>query len=431
MRKIINMLLILIIGLSIITNISIIEPKAATSGEWEYELDFITSNIVITGYNGSEENIEIPSYLNEKPVIAIEANAFRENQNIKNVIIPNSVKKIGDGAFDLCYYLESIILPNSIKRIDDNTFRGCASLKSITIPETVTTIGENAFLLCESITEMNVPNSVVYIGDNAFSSCINLKKINLPDSLTLIENYMFSWCTSLKDINMPTSLKIIGEGAFEGCESLTDLSIPDSVIEIKPAAFSFSGITNIRLSNSLEKINTLTFGDCTNLKSIEIPNSVKNINAYSFKNCTSLEKIIIPSSVENIDYRAFEKGNKNLKIYGEKGSYAETYASKYKIAFYILGEDENVLNITLFSTDVSSQVSKSKVELKANAKGTGELQYKFIVTDNNGNWFKIRDFATANTCIWTTGSKGNKTLFVDVKDSSNTVIRRGLDFIVK
>ena len=66
----------------------------------------------------------------------------------------------------------------------------------------------------------------------------------------------------------------------------------------------------------------------------------------------------------------------------------------------------------------------SKVKLTAQASGgSGNYTYKFILSDNNGNWYKIRDYAKSNTCTWIPGAAGNKTLYVDVKDSAGAYQR--------
>ena len=62
------------------------------------------------------------------------------------------------------------------------------------------------------------------------------------------------------------------------------------------------------------------------VRSVTIPSSVREIDWFAFSGCTCLESITIPSSVLTINYGAFDYCPKAMKVYYEKGSYAEAYA---------------------------------------------------------------------------------------------------------
>ena len=99
---------------------------------------------------------------------------------------------------------------------------------------------------------------------------------------------------------------------------------------------------------------------------------------------------------------------------------------------YVVKEKLTELAVTSFTADKQSpQVTGTKITLTAEATGEGTLQYKFLIKDTSGNWYKLRDFSTSNTYIWTTGAIGNKTLYVDVKDSSENVVRKEMSYVVK
>ena len=87
--------------------------------------------------------------------------------------------------------------------------------------------------------------------------------------------------------------------------------------------------------------------------------------------------------------------------------------------------------INSFTSSKINAESGTKVTLKANATGSGTLQYKFLIKDNKGNWYKLRDYSTSNSYVWTTGSAGNKTLYVDVKDSKGNTVRKEMSYTVK
>ena len=71
--------------------------------------------------------------------------AFFDNQNLKNVILPDSVKSIGNSAFSGCSALTSVTIGENVKSIGIYAFFNCLSLKSIKLSDTTTEIGDSAF----------------------------------------------------------------------------------------------------------------------------------------------------------------------------------------------------------------------------------------------------------------------------------------------
>lgn len=85
------------------------------------------------------EVYEIPN-----TVVEIGPQSFYRSQ-IKNVIIPSSVKKIGSESFFACYNLEEVNLPEGLERIEWRALYGCHKIKTIVVPSSVTFIGGEAF----------------------------------------------------------------------------------------------------------------------------------------------------------------------------------------------------------------------------------------------------------------------------------------------
>ena len=85
---------------------------------------------------------------------ATSVGAFAWDNNLKKVLIPNTIRQItygvgiwGDreGAFEKCQNLSEVIISNSVELIDEKTFKDCSSLQNIKIPSSVKTIGFEAF----------------------------------------------------------------------------------------------------------------------------------------------------------------------------------------------------------------------------------------------------------------------------------------------
>ena len=94
------------------------------------------------------------------PVIRIGKNAFKGNQRLRSIQIPETVQAIMDSAFENCKNLMQIDLPASLKVLGKRAFYNCSSLSCPTIlPEGLELIKVNAFSGC-SFGELHIPKSV-------------------------------------------------------------------------------------------------------------------------------------------------------------------------------------------------------------------------------------------------------------------------------
>ena len=288
-------------------------------------------------------------------VTAIANEAFRNNEKLRSLKLPQSVKSIGDYAFEGCRNLEEINLENVTTK-GNSAFNGCAFNtyrytdringyflfqligkeamlynvdpdnvpSQITIPEsftfeekeyTVTELNEEVFEGCTGIESVTVPGSVRIIGASAFYGCTNLKNVTLENGLKSIQDDAFALCSSLESIQLPSTLEYIGRTAFTR-SGLKSLDIPESVTDIGRnitlACSNLSSITvnpNNRTYDSRNKCNAiirtsddiLLEGCCKTI----IPQGIKAIAPYAFAGATGLKKIVIPSSVRYIFAGAF------------------------------------------------------------------------------------------------------------------------------
>ena len=224
-------ILSLILALSLIFSLAAvtgITASAETFGDFEYEL-LEVDTVMITGYTGYADALEIPSEIDGKKVTSI-----------------------GDVAFENCDSLTSVTIPDSVTTIGDWAFAWCDSLTSVTIPGSVTTIGDYAFAWCDSLTSVNVSvnnqnyssqNGVLFNKDKTMLIQYPIgkedKEYTIPDSVTTIGDKAFEDCYSLTSVTIGNSVTTIGDWAFYYCDSLTSVTIPDSVESIGYQAFGY------------------------------------------------------------------------------------------------------------------------------------------------------------------------------------------------
>lgn len=229
----------------------------------------------VIGYTGDNPIVTIPSTYKSLPVLTIgferkNEDRFAENENIKELIIPDGVTKIEDYAFESCINLTTVTIPTSVTDMGHYSFSRCDKLSVITLPaeqveniipkKNLTTVVINGgtslpghyggFSDCKKLTNITITDSVTSIGSFAFEGCESLTTIRLPSNITEISSHTFRECKSLKSIIIPDSVTSIGDGAFSGCESLNNVIIPERVSNIGQYAFmSCNSLTSLTFQN--------------------------------------------------------------------------------------------------------------------------------------------------------------------------------------
>lgn len=91
--------------------------------------------------------------------------------------IESGVTRIGEMCFSQCEDLRSIVLPDSVKEIGSMAFFKCKYLEGFSIPQGVEIIGSDAFSYCENVKYIFVPGTVTSIGHHAFYECKAADKV--------------------------------------------------------------------------------------------------------------------------------------------------------------------------------------------------------------------------------------------------------------
>ena len=229
-------------------------------------------------YCSSLTSVVIPSSVTD-----VGSETFSYCTSLSSITIPNTVTQIGSYSFRSCSGLTSVhitdleawckitfgidsnplsyahhlfindeeikelIIPNTITIINELAFSGCSELTSVTIPSTVNKIGNMAFQGCSSLTSMAIPNSVTTIGQFAFSSCRSLTSVTIPNSVTIIGEYAFSGCNNLLDVYcFADMIPSISSNAFNNSEiEYSTLHVPAKAMDAYMAKTPWSNFGSI------------------------------------------------------------------------------------------------------------------------------------------------------------------------------------------
>lgn len=267
-------------------------------------------------------NEEIKDLVIPDGITEIKSYAFKDCSGLNSVTIPNSVTTISDFAFNGCSGITSLNISDNVVTIGNGAFNGCSGLSSVTIPHGVTTIGSGAFAGCSNLTSLTIPNSVTSIDNIAFMGCKGLTSVTIPSSVNAVGEWAFIDCTGLTSVVIQDGVASIGDEAFIRCSNLTSVSIPNSVRFLGKNAFSetkwydnqsegliylgnyvyghkgtMSGVTNIEIKKGTLGIAADAFAECRDLISVTIPDGVIFIGDGAFRSCSKLASVVIPNSV--------------------------------------------------------------------------------------------------------------------------------------
>ncbi len=275
-------------------------------------------------------------------VTSIGDGAFSGCSGLTSLTIPEGVTSIGDSAFFGCSNMTKVnisdvaawcninfgndssnplscahhvysngqeikylVIPNSVTSISSYTFYSCYGLTSLTIPESVISIGRSAFNSCRGLTSLTILEGVTSIGRSAFNGCSGLTSLTIPESVTSIGEYAFRRCSGLTSLTIPEGVTSIGEGAFAGCSrSLTSIIVEDgntkydsrencnAIIETYTSTL-VTGCKTTVIPHSVTSIGDYAFWDCSGLTSLTIPEGVTSIGDYAFQHCSSLTSVYV------------------------------------------------------------------------------------------------------------------------------------------
>lgn len=285
--------MLLIFAATTSTKAEVVGDTLPTGIIWTLDTETGVLQLDGVGHTGAFELSSTDAWLN-----------YRDN--IRKLIIGDSILTIGDYAFSHCRNLEEVITPNTefgyIKdqvgwHIGNQAFFACTKLKSFTFPKGITFIGDYTFEDCTALESVYINgnlSSSSRSGGISFRFCTNLKKIYIADlkeyvaakSTEIGPCELFTYADSIfvegkqtTDIVIPEGIKNIAGGIFWGCEAIKSVKIPTSATQIGIGAFGFSGIESVTIPTTTGSLTIFggAFHGCKSLKEVHI----ENINAWN------------------------------------------------------------------------------------------------------------------------------------------------------
>lgn len=339
------------------------------------DFDFIRNKLpYLTALNLREVNI-VHALLSgiweeEKEYVdnAMPRKALCEHQSLRTLILPQNLNRIGPEALRGLQITKQLVIPNSVKRIDNSAFSSCPEVNlELVLPDSLEYIGDGAFYSSQFKCEFKMPNTVRHIGDAAFAGASNFygtfrlpdnlesfgggyydgsfeglghnmtgeiiipssiteipertfngigfangTKLVLHDGVTKIGANAFANLNFVSPVILPVSLQIVGANAFTYCKMQGGLNLPENLAYMGDGAFGggemweySSGLTgDLTIPKKISVINKGVFAG-QNFTAVTIPETVVTIQPYAFRSLEFLKTIFINRNVDYIGELAF------------------------------------------------------------------------------------------------------------------------------
>ena len=281
--------------------------------------------------------------------------------NLKELILPNTIRLIGSYAFSGYPNLSWVELPKNVQVIQEAAFEnagnlywvklnsqvpptctgniGGTSFKRLIIPDgtmhayrlsnylgnynlvTETPIevsvnvadpGDLGRLVLEKAGYLQEVNKLTVTGElnsddwKSIKDMSNLIEIDLSEIVnTGIPSSLFSNRWAIEKVKFPNGLKSIGNEAFYSM-GIIEIVLPEGLETIGDYAFyNCNNATKIELPSTLKTIGYYAFAENSSVKSVVIPNSVTSIGSYAFNNCSGLEELVLSENINDIREYSF------------------------------------------------------------------------------------------------------------------------------
>jgi len=247
---------------------------------------FYTGEYLCNKYLDNIEKIVLPSYIDDKPVVAIGTGSildqamgvspgFEKCKRLKEIVVPNTVKEIGDLAFN-SKTIEKIYISSSVNNIERiNSLIVCDNLKEIIVDE------NNKFFSSENGILYNKDKTILYWYPNMHKELYvseKVEKINFVD-----------WI--IEDVE--------SNGYLSFGESIPWRGTNLEKIIVNENNKKYCDIDGVLFTKNKEKL--LIYPSSKKNTSYEIPNGTKMVIPYAFSWSEELKDIYVPKTVQYMD----------------------------------------------------------------------------------------------------------------------------------
>ena len=359
---------------------------------------------------------QIKTAVVEPGITTISKNAFDNAKNLKELKMPDTVKKIGESAFlaDELNSTDKYVLPSDLETIGDNAFKSTYFADELVIPASVKSIGAYSFAsLRKGVKTITFLGDMPEFGKEAFKES-NVRVYYPAGNETWTKEKVKALSVENHIIIKPSGEQLKGKCGenitwefIDGTEKVLEFHGSGDMYdysEENPAPWSdYSGFINkIVFDPDITSIGAYAFykmeltGEEFKKEDVVLPKVLKSIGDFAFYGFKGRE-IDLPKSVETIGESAFEECELDHKY----GFMPRDIKYIEKRAFYGVDFNGNYATIPATVLSIGDEAFKNEHDLmyfyfmgdmpefgKDVFAGTGRI--KIFYSKDNGTWKKLK-----------------------------------------
>lgn len=330
---------------------------------------------LLEGYTGSEKEVIVPAEIEGKEVRAVSHYAFKGNETIESIILPDTVEIMGYEMFYDCPNLKNIYL-GSMNRAWDIAhgyywmLRECPNLESISMSDEA---------------NFDISSEPYSVGKDW-------------------EIFGKTERDNLKYIYIGSSMSNVTEDVFYG-DSLEYIEVGEN----NPLYSSHDGVLY-----SADGKTLLVCGTSYQEETYEIPEGVETISPPGFEKCRNIKYIIVPETVKSMG-GAFE--DTDLTLIVKKNSYADVFAQENGMKVEYDGEaspeyESHIWNDTYTvdqePTYTTAGVKSIHCKYCGKIKEGSQVSIPMLVEQSNGQSAGNQNFQLPNSENVTSGTSSDR-----------------------
>lgn len=328
MRNLFKKAMITMCSAVMLMGISAVSVNAATVEVGDFTIDrsysYGSYTTKVKSYNGKGGDIVLPTeaeFSGTTYTITEVGSAFKDNDTITGVTIPEGYTDIGTEAFSGCTALKKAVIPGSVDTIASSAFLGCTALDTVDFEEDTAsslTINAGAFANCTSLTAIELPARFSSTRYNFLYGCDALTSITLKDGA---QNFAVS-DNILYNVSGTTAVMVV----YPGGKTETEFTIP---AEINGKAITSTAMHVFR-NNSV-------------LKKVTVPSTVTSLGGYTFNGMKAIEEIILEhETAPELGSEVCTAMNPGSKVIVKNEDVAKAFESTSKWTVYYTPENTTI-----------------------------------------------------------------------------------------